>query len=79
MWRPRRHPPPQAGGAPSSIHAEEWTVTIRDGVPHFTPPAWIDPDRTPLRNTYHQRARDTRHAAQELSLNLPLQHRPDRT
>ncbi len=35
----------------TEIHAQEWTVTMRDGVPWFTPPAWIDPARTPIRNS----------------------------
>lgn len=26
-----------------------WTVCIRDGLPEFIPPAWIDPDRRPRR------------------------------
>ncbi|WP_433036448.1 DUF222 domain-containing protein [Actinomycetospora sp. CA-053990] len=29
------------------IHAGHWTVEIRDGLPWFTPPAWIDPDQQP--------------------------------
>src|SRR3954465_5650480 len=32
-----------------------WTVHIENGVPLWTPPAWIDPDRTPRRNTVHHR------------------------
>ncbi|MBV9594666.1 MAG: hypothetical protein JO147_12835 [Actinobacteria bacterium] len=30
-----------------------WTCTITDGVPHWTPPTWLDPKQTPLRNTAH--------------------------
>jgi hypothetical protein len=29
------------------IHHGHWTITMRDGRPWFTPPAWIDPDRRP--------------------------------
>ncbi|MHC1563151.1 HNH endonuclease signature motif containing protein [Actinomycetospora sp. C-140] len=29
------------------IHHGHWTVAIVDGLPWFTPPAWIDPDRQP--------------------------------
>ena len=29
------------------IHAEHWTVEIQNGLPWFTPPAWIDPDQQP--------------------------------
>ena len=52
----------------TEIHAEEWAVTMRDGVPFFTPPAWIDPARQPIRNSYHQRARQTRRAGQQIRL-----------
>jgi hypothetical protein len=24
-----------------------------DGTPHWRPPAWLDPDRIPIRNTTH--------------------------
>lgn len=30
-----------------------WTVRMIDGVPHWVPPRWIDPDREPIRNTAH--------------------------
>jgi hypothetical protein len=30
--------------------ADGWTIHIDDGVPWFTPPAWIDPERTPRRH-----------------------------
>ena len=28
-----------------------WTITITDGLPHWTPPPWLDPTQTPRRNT----------------------------
>jgi hypothetical protein len=31
------------------IHHTEWMVRLRDGLPEFIPPAWIDPDRHPRR------------------------------
>jgi 5-methylcytosine-specific restriction protein A len=31
------------------IHFTEWIVRIRDGLPEFLPPSWIDPHRTPRR------------------------------
>lgn len=31
------------------IHHPGWTVRIREGIPEFVPPAWIDPGRTPRR------------------------------
>ncbi|EMY34126.1 HNH endonuclease [Arthrobacter crystallopoietes BAB-32] len=36
------------------IEQGNWTITVTDGIPWFTPPAYIDPDRRPLRNTYWQ-------------------------
>jgi hypothetical protein len=27
-----------------------WTIHMQHGIPWFTPPAFIDPTRTPLRN-----------------------------
>lgn len=32
-----------------------WTVEMPAGVPRWIPPAWIDPDRKPVRNTVHHR------------------------
>jgi hypothetical protein len=29
------------------VHKHGWTIRIRDGLPWVTPPAWIDPTRTP--------------------------------
>ncbi len=39
------------------IHHSDWHVTInpKDGLPEFTPPAFIDADRRPRRNNYHRR------------------------
>ena len=30
-----------------------WTCALRDGTPHWTAPAWLDPDQTPQRNQAH--------------------------
>jgi hypothetical protein len=30
-----------------------WACVMVDGVPHWTPPAWLDPQRRPLRNWMH--------------------------
>jgi hypothetical protein len=30
-----------------------WAVQITDGQPEWTPPAWFDPQRSPIRNTAH--------------------------
>ena len=31
------------------IHSTEWICQVRDGLPEFIPPAWIDPQRRPRR------------------------------
>jgi hypothetical protein len=36
-----------------SFEAAGWAVHIRDGSAWWTPPRWIDADRTPIRNTVH--------------------------
>ncbi|MFT4468949.1 DUF222 domain-containing protein [Arthrobacter sulfonylureivorans] len=36
------------------IEQGNWNITVRDGIPWFTPPDYIDPDRQPLRNAYWQ-------------------------
>jgi Domain of unknown function (DUF222)/HNH endonuclease len=33
------------------IHSTDWVVRIRDGLPEFIPPVWIDPERRPRRRT----------------------------
>ncbi|WP_051298371.1 HNH endonuclease [Arthrobacter castelli] len=37
------------------IHKEKWAITVHHGVPWFTPPAYVDPDRRPIRNHYFNR------------------------
>ncbi|WP_051399931.1 HNH endonuclease signature motif containing protein [Haloechinothrix halophila] len=39
----------------TTIHHTDWDVRIRDGVPEFIPPSWLDPSQTPIRNPLHQR------------------------
>jgi 5-methylcytosine-specific restriction protein A len=29
------------------IHSTDWVVRLRDGIPEFIPPAWIDPEQRP--------------------------------
>jgi hypothetical protein len=31
------------------LHFTEWICRIRDGLPEFIPPAWVDPQRRPRR------------------------------
>jgi len=37
------------------IHRGDWQVRIRNGIPEFIPPSYVDEARTPLRNRYHRR------------------------
>jgi hypothetical protein len=34
------------------IHQTDWQVRIRDGLPEFVPPKWIDPDQVPRRKVH---------------------------
>lgn len=34
------------------IHREMWRISVRNGVPWFIPPTYVDPFQAPLRNTY---------------------------
>nr|AKG47143.1 endonuclease [uncultured bacterium] len=36
------------------MHYSGWNVRIRDGLPEFIPPRWIDPDQVPRRNPHHE-------------------------
>jgi hypothetical protein len=38
-----------------SFEQAGWAVTIRDGLPWWTPPKWIDPEQRPVRNRVHDR------------------------
>lgn len=35
------------------IHHTDWTVWLRDGLPEFIPPTWIDPQQKPRRRPHH--------------------------
>lgn len=50
----------------TEIHLGHWTITVRDAVPWFVPPPWVDAAQRPLRNSFHQRIAATRAAAAEL-------------
>jgi 5-methylcytosine-specific restriction protein A len=36
------------------LHHPEWTIRVRDGIPEFIPPKWIDPLQRPMRNVIRQ-------------------------
>jgi hypothetical protein len=43
------------------IETTDWIVRIRDGLPEFLPPAWIDANRTPRRKPLPHLVRDRAH------------------
>jgi hypothetical protein len=71
QWTEAHHVIEYRNGGPTSIsngcllcsfHHREfqrmgWRVTMTDGLPTWTPPAWIDPDQKPIRNRRHQPTR----------------------
>lgn len=59
----------------TEIHLGHWTITMRDAVPWFVPPPWVDRERTPVRNSLHQRITETWSFAADLR--PPPRGRPD--
>jgi len=63
-WTEKHHIIPWRDGGPTDLdnmcllcdyHHDRidtggWTITMRDGVPWFVPPSWVDPDQRPQRN-----------------------------
>ncbi len=47
-----------------------WVVVFVDGLPWWIPPQWLDPERTPIRNTMHRPTPDP-------APDRPRDHRPD--
>ncbi|RZS36860.1 uncharacterized protein DUF222 [Herbihabitans rhizosphaerae] len=37
----------------TTIHQQDWEIIMRNGIPYYIPPAWVDPQRKPIRNTMH--------------------------
>lgn len=35
------------------VHQGHWDIQVKDGIPWVIPPAWVDPDRVPQRNSFH--------------------------
>jgi hypothetical protein len=63
------------GGHHVQVEQGHYTLVMLDGIPHVTPPAWIDPQQRPVRNTYwhdKQRARDL---GRQLALDLDATRR----
>jgi Domain of unknown function (DUF222) len=59
------------------VHQGIWTLTMRDGVPWAIPPAWVDPERRPLRNTYRDDLGHFHRTGTQLRLGLPGHEPPE--
>ncbi|WP_216214963.1 HNH endonuclease signature motif containing protein [Amycolatopsis aidingensis] len=46
------------------IHHTEWEVRMRNGLPEFIPPAFLDPKRRPRRNLLHRRGKGSHERTQ---------------
>ncbi len=62
-----------------ALHAGTWTITMINDVPYVVAPSWLDPTRTPRRNTLHHDETTTIPLAHQLTLHLhpPTPHRPE--
>jgi hypothetical protein len=54
----------------TAVHKGHWGLKIADGVCWATPPPWIDPGRTPRRNTTHLHTQTAQRIGQQLRLLL---------
>ncbi len=52
----------------TEIHLGFWTLVMRDGAPWAVPPAWIDPQRRPLRRALARAADQARRVGEQLRL-----------
>ncbi|MGQ7294946.1 DUF222 domain-containing protein [Quadrisphaera sp. KR29] len=50
----------------TEVHLGHWTITVRNAVPWFVPPPWVDRTQTPVRNSLHRRIAATRAVAAAL-------------
>jgi hypothetical protein len=58
------------GGHHGHVEAGHYAVVMVDGIPHVVPPPWVDPDQTPVRNTYRQDQRAARDTGRQLAIDL---------
>ena len=54
----------------TEIHLEEWRIEMREGLPWFRPPKWVDPDQQPVRNNLHEHVAAIERFAQQVTLDL---------
>ena len=60
----------------TAIHTGEWVLQMIQGVPYVVAPSWIDPTRTPRRNTHFDTETHARHLGQAIARQqrLPFDH-----
>jgi len=58
------------GGHHAQIEHGHYDLHMIDGIPHIRPPAWIDPHRRPVRNTYWLDQQHAHHTGHQLALTL---------
>jgi hypothetical protein len=58
------------GGHHLQVEQAYYTLVILDGIPHVIPPTWIDPQQTPVRNTYWHDKQKAADLGRQLALDL---------
>jgi hypothetical protein len=51
----------------TAVHAGEWHLEMRDGIPWAQPPAWLDPLQRWRRNTYTHHQKTTEQLAADIT------------
>ncbi|MFZ5870782.1 MAG: DUF222 domain-containing protein [Actinomycetota bacterium] len=63
------------GAHHAMVEHGHYRIVMIDGVPHVIPPPWVDPDQTPVRNTYWLDQDRARHTGRQLALALDIRPR----
>ena len=60
----------------TAVHTGEGVLQMQAGVPHVVAPSWIDPTRTPRRNTHFDAETTARRLGQHIARqqHLPFDH-----
>jgi hypothetical protein len=62
----------------TAVHAGEWQVVLRDGLPWVVPPPWLDPQRRPVRNPLADAVQDVLRTGQAINHAHADRHAPPR-
>jgi hypothetical protein len=60
------------GGHHAQVEHGHYEITMVDGIPHVTPPAWIDPQRRPVRNTYWLDQQAAKNTGRQLAFDVGI-------